>query len=798
MNMKHIVAIIIILSAHVGQVKSQSDALVQTVVERLYGWHSLAPVEKLYVHQDRTHYLAGDTIWFKVYQSFSKEIQAGSGVVYVDLIDGSNSYVTQTKWKLEDGMSAGQIQLPDTLPTGSYQLRAYTRWMQNFDFEGFFTREISVSSPIISNQKMSPAPERRLTLFPEGGNLAAGLLSRIAFEATDANGKGIAAKGFISDTEGNLICEFETEYAGMGFFNFIPEAGKEYIAKLAGSDMAVPFPEIHTQGAVLSTYSYQDQFRITLRHNLDNNKAFYVTIHRNGTTYFNGVLDLKQETVIADIPLSKLPVGIFTVTIYDESCYAWCERLCLANYPEQLNLKITTDKDTYGRREKVTLQIEAMDSDGNPQSGNFSMAVVKAGLDNLKERNNFLTDCFLQSELRGRIYNPSFFLDKVNYKELDLLLMTHGWRRYAWNEIVMGNQPSLYFPIEKGLSFSGRVALRNRRQNPENVKLTAFFRHDSINEGLSTKPAFGGYFRFEGYDFADTAEVILSARDNRQVLNVYVITHPDPQPEYYSYTESVTQEENDFLLVEIFGEMPKIWGDMENTIYQLPEIMVTSRVRKNRDPRSRHDPAFADYIYKVTKDFSYGSHGALGILQRMNMFALKTFNNIIMGGSGTSQGGFSPDYLTRIISGNSDNVFILDGYYVSAEELSSFPASLIERVEILSPSTAMIYGGRRIFFFTRSQEDKALNLEVKTEIYRFAGYNQQKEFYVLDYSIPHESYRQDIRKTLYWQPYFKLDNHGKGELSFYTSDDKSEYVIHCEGRSDMGMVGVLSNTFNIY
>ena len=430
--MKHISSILTILLLVIGQAQAQNDAIFETAAQRLYSWHSLAPTEKLYVHQDRTRYVAGETIWFKVYQSFSGNIDESSGVVYVDLIDGSNTFVAQTKWKLEDGMAAGHIDLPAKLPAGNYQLRACTRWMQNFDSEGFFTREISVLSPYPSKEEADFVQENRLALFPEGGNLVAGLFSRIAFEATDANGKGIDAKGSVIDSEGNLVQEFETRHAGMGFFNFKPEVGKEYIAKLAGTDVTVCFPEALKQGIVMEARYLQDLLRITFRHNMDSRKTFYLTVHQNENTFYHARVNINGETVFADIPAENLPAGIFTVTIYDETYHAWCERLCLINYPEQLHLTTTTvDKDAIGRREKVTLTIEAKDMEGNPHAGNFSLSVVKVGIDDPQTRDNFYTDYFLKSELRGRIDNPSFYTDEANRNELNLLLMTHGWRRYA-------------------------------------------------------------------------------------------------------------------------------------------------------------------------------------------------------------------------------------------------------------------------------------------------------------------------------------------------------------------------------
>jgi len=783
-----------------SELKAQDseELFFQTLLGRLDTYNKRIPVEKLYVHQDRTKYLAGEIIWFKVYQSLSGNIQDGSSVVYVDLINGSNSIVTQTKWRLEYGMAAGHIELPDTLPTGNYQIRAYTRWMQNFDTEYFFTREINVSSSIIPTNNKQPVQEIRLTLFPEGGQLVTGILSRIAFEVTDANGKGIEAKGFVTDKEGNVVRSFATEHNGMGVFNFIPEEGKTYTARLINPEISVPFPKIRKQGAVMTTHCFQDQFRITLRHNMDIHQSLYLSIHQDCVIYFNTRLDTNNKTIITDIPVSQLPDGIFTITVYDETYHAWCERLFLANYPEQLMLTTTVDKETYEKRDMVMITIEATDIDGYFQSGNFSLAVVQGNLDESQERNNFYTDYFLQSELRGRIDNPAFYMDKDNSKALDLLLMTHGWRRYVWDEMAMGIQPSLDFAVEKGLGFEGKVILRNNRQNPEIVEIVGVFSQDSIREVVPVNPDLEGYFRFEDFDFTNTVEVILSANDNRGALDIEVITPHDPQFTYYSYPESVTQDENDFLLVEVFGSMPVISGDIENTIYELPEVQVTARrIRSNQS--QLHDNESSLTVHEVVDNFSYfspGIEGAMAILEyipqmrRLQRGGRTFYQNIdVAGESTTSRGDDVKPY------------YILDGVRVDEKVIESTPVSSIARVELLYGPSAMIYGSGAfagaIFFYSKDWGEINRKRPVKTIMYQFVGYNQEKEFYSPDYSLTQNYYRSDYRKTLYWQPDIVLDEDGKAAFSFFTSDDRGEYLIHCEGKSDDGMIGVSSHIFRV-
>jgi hypothetical protein len=754
--------------------KETGDPL-EVMAERLYAYREKTPVEKLYVHQDRTLYLPGDTLWFKVYQSFSGKTENRSGVVYVDVANGNNRPVIRSKWKLEDGVACGHIALPDSLPSGRLQLQAYTRWMQNFDTEGFFIREFQVGSFFAGDTTERKTPRPELAFFPEGGNLVAGLPSRIAFLVTDANGHGMPAKGFLANAGGKTVLTFETEHDGMGSFHFIPEAGEVYTARLAGIDSFFVFPGAYPEGVVMEARCTEDNLRITCKHNLTASPTrFFLAIHQEGTSFFHAALELKEAVVVADIPAEKLPAGIFTVTLYDHSFHAWRERSLFVNYPEQLHLQAVTDKESYGNRAKVTLRIKVTDSSGIPCAGDFSLAVVRVKSDDTQTRHNFYTDFFLQSELRGRIDRPASYFADRDLRWMNLLMLTHGWRRFPWEEMAKekGFQP--YFPIEQSLTFSGSVQLRNKKQKPESVELVALIRHDSIGETISTRLGQGGAFLFTGYDFTDTAEVILSAMDKNRTFGVHLAEYPNPPSGYYAYEESPADKETDSLAVELSGRTPRASLGIDRVIHQLPDVQVTAR-KRTWDSRIRHNPQSVEQTIEAREGVSYGGKGAFGILDQ----ATSTVRRIMR----TS--------LDINWKNPEEKNYILDGRLVSENELKSLPAQLIDRVEFLSSGAGIAYSGRKIFFYTRTHEDMAYNNgPVRTAGYSFAGYNRQKEFYAPNYAVGSDYFIPDHRNTLHWQPDIRTDGDGEAEISFYTSDDKGEYVIHCEGRSCDGVIGV--------
>ncbi|SDZ87896.1 hypothetical protein SAMN05216331_10863 [Porphyromonadaceae bacterium KH3R12] len=750
------------------------------VENRLDSHQGTMPVEKLYVHQDRTQYVAGETIWFKVYQSSSPDYPVHSGVAYVDIINGNNETVIKTKWRLENGNTAGQVSLPDALAGGRYLLRAYTRWMLNFGTERFFTRELQIASlyrDSVADANEPPPPSIRLDFLPEGGHLVAGIPSRVAFKAIDNNGNGVDVKGVVVDQDGHRIRAFNTIHSGQGYFYLEPEPGKDYRAVLEGQTERIPLPEASPRGVVMEVRLRENHLRVTLRHNLESAgvpRPLYLTVHKEGQSWYNLPINMERQTSVCDIPYDMLPGGIFTITVYDENLYAYCERLAFVNYPKQLSLRLEPDRLESGMRQRMKVGLQVEKEVEETGIANFSVAVVKAGLDNVESRNNFYTDYFLKSELKGKIENPvSYFSDRdsTGIQKMDLLLLTHGWRRYAWEEIMNDLSPQEFSPVEPGLTLSGRIFPLTRRTKLDRAEVTAVFRQDSVADIMSFNPAGDGKFVVTDFHFHDTAEVVISGQDTRRrPLHIVLDRDSVPSSDYYVCEDHYPEENFDFN-IEIRGQLPQISGtDMDKMTHQLPEVMVTARKKTPRDHRKLHSEVFNFATYKVKDRYSYtigrGGDGALGILEFIpKAKALE-----------------SPAYF-------------LDGMRVPEEVLKGINPTQIDRVEVLLPAQAMIYGfqakGGAVMFWAKDWTSRISSEPVKTVAHQFIGYNQEKEFYSPNYSLSNNSQIPDYRNTLFWQPDLITDQDGRAEFSFFTSDEPGEYVIHCEGRSDNGVIGVV-------
>ncbi|WP_456088017.1 hypothetical protein [Parabacteroides sp.] len=874
-----------------------SDTTLQVVAGNLKRLYNLYPIEKIYIHQDRTIYRAGETMWLKVYQDFLSESEGKSQVVHLQLIDGYNRLVLEKQWPLRDGKAVGDVLLPDTLPTGNYQLRGYTNYMRNFGEEHFFTRELKIEGlgalsqikidfsvrqnnvsvqlnvPLklrqekklrycvrvngnesrsysfaadeagdarfdillpdevkredeiefvlfVGEQKHSyPVPFKQTTelaLLPEGGYCVEGLVSKVAVKLTGSNGKGLAAKGCILDLTDDEERPFHTSDLGFGSVYFQPEPGHEYVAVVDSLQLRVPMLEPLKQGIVQQIRYWNGRMRIMLSQNLGADVPVFLLIHHQGMIYYHAKLHLTEEKTVMDIAYDLLPAGPFTVTLYDGQDRVCSERLAFVKYPECMPVALSGDKACYGHREKVTLEVRVDSLLHRAMDGDFSLSVVRKELDPISERSNYYVDYYLGSELKGYIENPNSYFeerDSLSLSRLDLLLLTHGWRRYSLKNILQGGLLEMPYPVERSLGFSGCI-LDGMRLKPEEMEINALFKQDTIAQTFTFHPARGGVFRFSGFDFTGTSEMLLSVTDKQKnALDFTLMESKSPRSAYYSPLLTL-QDSLAQLSVRMsrYGNVGKV-KDIDKVVHELPEVTIMKR-KKHTKSFSLHNEDFASHSYVVRENehFSPNSMASLlsrvpglkvypspdGLGTRIRVNGAVTTGGFSRGGGSSSNNSNENKAPTPVFKGASagalDPVIVLDGVIDYIGYALQMDPNRVKKVEVLVGTAAMVYTRNSfagvVVIHTKSWKDRIDSTPVKSKNYRFVGYDQVKEFYSPDYSLEKDrSGWVDERNTLYWNPSVTLNGEGKAELSFYTSDMKGEYEVICEGRSG-GKIGI--------
>lgn len=118
-------------------------------VARLTGWSKYRRMQEFtYVQTDKPYYYPGERIWMKAYMRYRDPelIDSLSKVLYVELIDNKKRCLDRKQWQIENGYAWGHIDLPDTIRSGNYHIRAYTSWMRNYGSENFYVRPLPILS----------------------------------------------------------------------------------------------------------------------------------------------------------------------------------------------------------------------------------------------------------------------------------------------------------------------------------------------------------------------------------------------------------------------------------------------------------------------------------------------------------------------------------------------------------------------------------------------------------------------------------------------------------------------------
>lgn len=127
--------------------------------------------EKVYLHTDKPYYYPGEPLWFKAYINYYNLSwrDSLSDVLYVELVSSKDKLELERMYRITDGLSMGDFILPDSLPEGTYYLRAYTNVRLNFGAKNLFTKPIRVLAPTdkVDGSALKPTPEHEsLTIIP--------------------------------------------------------------------------------------------------------------------------------------------------------------------------------------------------------------------------------------------------------------------------------------------------------------------------------------------------------------------------------------------------------------------------------------------------------------------------------------------------------------------------------------------------------------------------------------------------------------------------------------------------------
>ncbi|WP_400191557.1 hypothetical protein [Hymenobacter sp. B81] len=754
--------------------------------------------EKLFLHLDRPSYVSGETLWFKAYAVDGTRHRPLplSSVAYVEVLDGAGRALLQTKVALRAATGQGSLVLPATLPSGTYRVRAYTNWMKNAGPDYFFQAPVTVINTLLSLNAPAPAAADSagydVQLLPEGGQLVQGLASTVAVKATDHHGRGLAAAGEVLDGAGRVVARFGTSRLGMARFALTPAPGAAYRAVLRlpdGRRTEQRLPTAQAQGFVLHLDDTDpNQLKLTVAANVAGGRPEGLLLlgHTRQQLFASASTWLTDGRAVFFVDRSQLPEGVAHFTLFNADRQPLAERLYFRAPQRRLLVAAAADQTRYGARQKVRLRLATTDQNRQPVPANLSLAVYRVDSLSSVAPADISTFLGLTSDLRGRIEQPEYYLTApaAEAREaLDNLMLTQGWRRFRWSEVLAATPAAPAFvPELNGHLVQGRVLHRRTGQPAEGVatylatpgRLVRLYNAVSKADGL---------VRYEMKDFYGPKDLVLQTNQLRDSLYRFELLSP-------------------FATGRAAYRLPA-FSPAAGQRAELTERHLQAQVQQAYFRKYRNR-----YLVPASDSLAfYGKPDAAYMLDDYTRFKVleEVMREYVPGVLvRRRKDGFHFQVLDLPNKGTftDDPMVLLDGVPVfDLNKLMAVDPLRIRRLEVVNSRYfhgELTYSG--LLSYTTYRGDlEEFSLDERALVQDYEGLQLQREFYAPRYDTPEQQQSRlpDLRNLLYWNPNVNTTAGPEQALEFFTSDQAGTYRVVVQGLTPTGLPGSTSFTFEV-
>jgi hypothetical protein len=746
--------------------------------------------EKVFLHTDKTVYASGEILWFKTYVTDANTncFSFLSKICYVEIIGADKKPLLQGKIDVDSGRGNGSFLIPSSIRTGNYLIRAYTNWMKNFAPENYFEQTITIINPNkrIEVDNAGSVPEVSIQFFPEGGNLVYGLSNNIAFKITNAYGKGLAANGFIINEKNDTITSFQTEKFGMGSFSFTPVNGNKYHAVVTVNNKSFnsALPDIYNKGWVMHIADNGNSLLVNVSCDIESEHNVFLFIQNHDSIKLATVQSLKDGATNFALNKSDLGEGISRLTIFNEKRQPVCERLYFKRPDKILQIKMNDIHQEYNQRSPVNINIRTSLTNGDSISADMSVSVYLTDSLQPEQKLNLLSYLWLASEIRGNIESPGYYFDSSGdevAKTTDNLILTQGWRRFKWENVLTKTAPSFTFlPELEGHIITGKIF--PKVQGMQDTGISVYLSVPGKDFKFSNCISSSSGIRFNVEKFYGDRQLIVQT--NFADSNYRLIIDNPFSEMFSSYTTKPlyldAKFSNEILLRSIGAQAQDIYQSPKQSLFTLPRSFDSTAFYGVPSKRYYLD-AYTRFptMEEVIKEYVKEVH----LKKRDKHFYFEVLNEP------------SLDFFDK------EPLVLMDGVPVfDDDKLIATDPLKINKIDV---TTNRLYRGDNqydgiVSFATYSGDLTGFELNPNALVVEYNGLQYEREFYSPQYKIPEEADGRlpDYRNVLYWSPDVQTKT-GEKPISFYTSDIPGKYVVVIQGVSSSGVTGFATSDFTV-
>lgn len=735
--------------------------------------------ERLYVQTDKPSYLAGEIIWFKV-----NYMQAGSWqpldlsrIAYVELLDRQSKAVVQAKIRIDKRGGSGSLYLPSSIASDKYILRAYTRWMRNAGSSQYFETPVTVINTVSATASIPSAVSApKMHIYPEGGQLLAGVRSVLGFRLADGNGLPLDQSGVIVNAAGDTVSEFKTLRYGIGRFELEAAAEESYTAHwtVGEQHFSQVLPRASKSGyglKVVQNGNARFDVEIFLRGLDQPAELLSLVVHANQQ------VKLAQQMSVANnqnghfsIERASLAEGVNFVTLFDKRGQPVCERLIFVRPTMDPFITVSATQSEYATRSRVDIELDGLLKTGQANdSMNLSVSVYQSAPWDEPYVAGMASQRWLLPALQGDVQSPEYYFsnDADVDRATDNLLLTHGWRSF---DNKPARKSAMLVPELKGHIVTGRV-LRKSDDSPVRGELCYLSAPGYPFDLESARSDGQGWVYFEIDNYYGPGEIVVKAASDSARFFRVDISSP-------FVTETLHETYSPLRLSAAWAEELQ----KRSVAMQALNIYRADSLRRFRAPLPADTLPFygkPEYTYRLD---DYKRFTTMEEVLREFVAPVGVVN----------RGG--KQYLSIIDElykrSYDENVMVLiDGIPLTDHnKIFSYDPLKVKKLDIVT--RRYVLGSANVggvaSFETFNGRFDAFELDPAVLLIDYEGLQLQRSFYAPDYSVSNDRRMPDFRTTLYWNPTVVSETGGSTKLSFYTGDQKGSFRIRVEGITDSG------------
>jgi len=752
-------------------------------------WTAQQPIEKVYVQFDNKRYAPGQTIWFKAYLTSLQLPSNLSKNFYLDFHDANGKLAAHISAPIVSGVALGNWVVPEKFQGETVTAIGYTNWMRNFDSAFYFKRTLTILSSLANNQKPATVlPTTTVQFLPEGGNAINGIPCNMAFKAVNQNGLPEQITGVIKNKAGEEITNFSSVHHGMGTFQYLPQAGETYTAywnDQLGNAHQTPLPTAESVGVnlILHPGSLERYFEINRSAEVPEAwKKITVMVQANGEVLFKAVANLSSKTAIrSKIPVMQFPSGVAQLTLFDANNQPVCERLFFVNNEEyRLNATVKTDTLNLEKRAKNVFEISIEDS----TLANLSLAITDGNVNGLSD-DNILSSLLLTSDIKGYVHNPAYYFTSDEdslAKQLDLVMLTNGWRRYSWSAVLSNNLPKLKYTADSAyLSLYGKIEGLSENKIKKAELMNMILQSKDSSKSMIFLPIQpDGTFSQPNVILYDTTRIFYKLNAAtlwaKNKVTIWNNLYTPDKNRMITNTHFNIDTAGNGLLKFIAAEAKRLEQlKLETT---LKEVVVKSKVKS---PMQELDQKYASGLFTsdgIQFDLTQSNEGGntvLGYLQ--SRVAGLQINN-----------PNSPDASASWRGSRTD--FFLNEFQADAEQIFSVNLNDVAYIKVFRPPFFGSFGGGAggaIAVYTKKGVDATRSIK-GLDFLEWMGYSPRKEFYSPNYAEQQAGFNTaDLRNTLLWMPWINTNSNNQTiKVHFYNNDFSKSFHLILEGMDNEG------------